>query len=68
MDRIIIEPKDQEEAQLIKAILKRLDIKSQYLSEEGYEDQIIANETIKGSKTKRVSESTITDYLKDDGS
>lgn len=63
MTRIVIEPKDDEEANLIKAILEKMNIKAQDLSDEALEDYIIGQETIEGSKTNRVSEQAIRAYL-----
>jgi hypothetical protein len=63
MTRIVIEPKDDEEANLIKAILEKMNIKAQDLSDEALEDYIIGQETIEGSKTHRVSEQAIRAYL-----
>lgn len=64
MGRIIIEPHDQEEKALIQAMLKRMNIKAQYLSDEDLEDYVVAQETLEGNKTERVSEKAVLDILK----
>ena len=66
MGKLLIEPNNQEERKLIEALLKRMNIKSQYLSDAELEELVIASETIKGSKTQRVSEKDVMKILNKD--
>ena len=64
MQSIIIEPKNKKELVFISEMLKRMDIKAKYLTEDEKEDIALGKAIDEGMKTRNVSKATILKSLR----